>query len=266
MADTTKVDKDEVVDANMPSTADLELGASLEEDPSVEEPEGSAEVETPEAEAEPAAEEPAPAESEAEEPPVSRREALRIQQVIEKAKQGAYAPKPEQPAGLDYRTALDADEAVYTQLEADRKALGESQYNSGLEQAKSIQFHTRLEIDAPRVYDKYPQLDKNSAQYNPAVQQAVDSWYLATTGYDAATDRVANPSIRYSEFVEGIFELGNEIAGEKVQATVKNVAKQAAQTGIRPNGQASKQYAGNDETQMSNEQLESLIKRGLNIK
>lgn len=168
----------------------------------------------------------------------SRRESLRIQKLIEKLKQNE---KPEDPLpkfkGLDYESTLDADSEVIEQLNNDRKNYAEQAYNEGLERAKSIQFHTRLEIDAPKVISKYQKLDPdNKEQFNPVLADAINTWYLNTAGYNSEKDTVTNSNIRYSEFVDSIFELANEIAGDKVQSSVKNIAKQAATTGLRPDG------------------------------
>jgi hypothetical protein len=197
---------------------------------------------------------------EEEEPkPPSRRETLRIQQLLEKLKQQPEAPKVT-PGGMDFSTALNADPEVVKQLEDDRTAVAQAQYNAGLEQAKSIQFHTRLEIDAPRVEAKYPQLDKESPTFQPVVANAINQWYLNTVGYDPKTDSVVNPSVRYADFVEGIMELADEVAGEKTATATKNIAKQAAQTGIRPGGGRTK---GLDLTKapqdMTDEELRAVI-------
>ena len=200
-----------------------------------------------------------PGEEPEEERPPSRRESLRIQQLLEKLKEKPQTEAPK-AQGLDYKTALDADPEVIKQLEADREAVARAQYQSGLEQAKSIQFHTRLEIDAPRVEAKYPQLDKESASFNPVVANAVNQWYLNTVGYDAKTDTVVNPTVRYSDFVEGIFELADELGSEKTASASKNIAKQAAQTAIRPGGGRTKGLDLNKAPeQMSDEELKAVL-------
>lgn len=200
------------------------------------------------------------AEPEEEEKPPSRRESLRIQQLLEKLKEKPETPTPETSGGLDYKTALDADPAVIKQLEEDRTAVGNAQYQSGLKQAQSIQFHTRLEIDAPRVEVKYPQLDKESADFKPVVANAINQWYLNTVGYDPKTDTVVNSNVRYADFVDGIFELADEVGNDKTASTSKNIAKQAANTAIRPGGGRTKGLDLNKAPeQMSDEELKAVI-------
>jgi hypothetical protein len=195
--------------------------------------------------------------------PVSRRENLRIQQVLERLKQKPQAPQAPTPSGLDYNTALDADPEVIKQLESDRQAASQTAYNQGLEQAKSIQFHTRLEIDAPRVEGKYAQLNpEDKENFNPALANAINSWYLQTSGYDQQTDTVQNPNIRYAEFVEGIMELGEVIGSQKAVKTAQNVAKQAATTGLRPDGSSAKRLDLNKAPgQMTDEELDVFLSK-----
>lgn len=209
-----------------------------------------------------------PEEAEGEEAPVnetpqpSRRENLRIQQLIQKMKQAPQEQAPKINQGLDYRSTLDADDEVYNKLESDRQAYGNNLYQEGLEQAKSIQFHTRLEIDAPKIASKYKQFDTESPEFNPAVANAVNEWYLATAGYDANTNRVQNANVRYADFVEGIMEMVDEIAGQKVQKTTKNIAKQAAKTGVRPDGSKAKRMNLDQAPQnMTDEELAAAISR-----
>lgn len=255
------MDEDQVVDPQ------IEVETPAEESPAAaptEEVEVEVEVETPAEEPEGEVEEPA-VEEPSEEPKPSRRENLRIQQIIERARQGEYAPTPTQPQDtLDYAKALDADPETIKALEADRKLYAERQRTDVLKQVEAVQFRTALEIDAPKVETKYKQFDKDSDQFNPAVANAVNQWYLATAGYDAKTNTVSNPNVRYSDFVEGIMELADEMAGEKVAKTTKNIAKQAATTALRPDGSSAKALnLQKDPGSMTKEELDAKIKHDL---
>jgi hypothetical protein len=222
----------------------------------IESPDESTEVEEAEVEEEaPAEEEEVPEE----EPKPSRRESLRIQALISKMKQDSPVQAPKDNNGLNYEKALNADEETIKELEADRKTYGQTQYNAGLEQAKAIEFRTLLEIDAPKVESKYGVLDKESADFNPVVANAINSWYLSSVGYNAETGRVANSNVRYSEFVEGIMELADEMAGQKVATTTKNIVKQAANLGIRPGGTTVKLDLNKDASQMSDKELDAKL-------
>ena len=272
--DVTKLTDEELKERIETPTEEVapEEPESPDETPTEEEPEQPEEVTEEEPE-----EQPEEVEQEAEEPeeeeakPPSRREQLRIQQLLEKMKQTQQPTQAPQQPGVNYRDMIEAEEPVYEQLDQASQQFGQAQYNAGLEQAKSIQFHTRLEIDAPKVESKYPQLNPNDKEhFKPALANAVNTWYLQTTGYQAGDDArgipdsVSNPNIRYSEFVEGIMELGSVIGSEKSQQTAKAVAKQATQTGLRPDGSQAKRLNLNKAPEdMTVEELKAAIAQSL---
>lgn len=261
---------DEELDQQIESGSELDQSPSAptEQEPTVPEtpevpPETPAVPEAPEI-PEPEVEEvqqpePAPAEK------PSRRENLRIQQIIERAKQGAYTPPPLQPTNaLDYSQALEADPETIKALEADRQSYAKAQSDEVLKQVQAVQFRTALEIDAPKVESKYPQFDKDSEDFNPAVANAINQWYLSTAGFDPASNTVQNTSVRYADFVEGVMELAEAAAGAKVEKTSKNIAKQAASTGLRPDGSSAKRLNLNQAPQnMSDEELDAIIAQAI---
>lgn len=250
---------DEELDQMIESGSTLDVSPS---EPTTEEEvvdEVAEEVETPteEVEAEPAEEEVA-----VEDPqPASPRENLRIQKLIERMKQAPVQPEAPKPTGLDYGQALDADPEVIKQLEADRQAASQTAYSQGLEQAKSIQFHTRLELDAPKVEAKYAVLNpEDKENFNPALANAVNTWYLQSAGYDQTSGSVANSDIRYADFVEGIMELGEVIGAKKAVVAAKNVAKQVRSTGLRPDGSSAKKLdLTKSPDQMTDEELDAFL-------
>lgn len=193
---------------------------------------------------------------------VSRRKELRIQALVNKlsGKTAKDSPKPDVPGALDYKTALDADDETITKLEEDRRSYSEAFYQKGLDQAKAMQFHTRLEIDAPRIAAKFPLFDPESDQFDSTTADAINQWYLAQVGYDSKTDTVRNSDVRYGDFVEGIMELADELATRKVATTRKNVVKQAAKTGLRPDGSSPKRLNLNQSPdRMTDEELDAII-------
>lgn len=193
-------------------------------------------------------------------PKPSRREQARIRDLLSKYGEPEATPKePVKATGIDYEKELDADPETIKRLEADRQTAASTSYNEGLEQAKSIHFLTRLEIDAPRVEAKYPQLDKESADFKPEAANDVNLLYLQLTGYDPKTKMVKDENIRYSDFVDTIFNLANDLAEQKVEVTTKQVKKQAAQTGIRPDGSATKINLDKLPQDMTDEELDARI-------
>lgn len=231
-----------------------------------EEPEAPEEPEEPEKPEEPIeAEEPEePAEEEPK--PPSRREQLRIQDLLKKYPQAPpAAPKATPPGAFDIERDVDADPELKQKLMEDRKQAVDAARNQGLEIANSLRFHTRLEVDAPRIEQKYPALDKESDKFKPQLANAINTMYLSTVGYDSENDTVQNPNIRYSEYVESVYELASEIAGEQTVATKTNIKKQAAKTGLRPDGSKSKPALNLNKLphQMSDEELDAAIALGI---
>lgn len=252
-----------------PSTmTDEELNKVIETGVAPEEPESPEEPETPEppeSSEEPETPVETPSEESTEEPaPPSRREQLRIQQLLAKygdpSDRAPAQPPLQRASQLDYGTALDADPEVIKQLEADRQAGNQAQYNEGLKRAEYLNWHTSLKIDAPKVESKYPILDKDSPEFHPAVADALNSWYLKMSGFNSATQTVANTDISYSDFVEANMELVEEIAGQRNAQSVKNIAQQTATMGLRPDGSSAKRLNLNQAPEsMSIEELYAKI-------
>lgn len=155
----------------------------------------------------------------------------KLDSILERVTQKPKAHQGYKP--LDYKEAIDADEQVIDQLAKDRE-----QYATDLQQQTNERLTTELwkrdiKTDLALVKDKLDKLD-------PASARAIDKEYLLYSGYDPETGRVANPNIGYAEFVEAQIERAEMIAANLNVRTQQNVAKQVAQTGIRPSGTASK--------------------------
>lgn len=184
---------------------------------------------------------------------------LKFQQLLNR--QQSYAPQQApQDNGINYRDMIDADDEVYNQLSQVSQDYGNKRYQAGIEEANRIKFETRLEVDAPRVESRYPQLDKNSDEFNPAVADTINQMYLSAVGYDRNTGSVQNPNLRYAEYADAMFELVNEAASRQTENTRRNVTKQAARTGLRPDGTAAKSLdLSKQPHEMSNEELDAYI-------
>lgn len=185
-----------------------------------------------------------------EEKPPSRRETLRINDLLRKYGQPTERPKPSQPIrqdALDYRTALDADPEVVQQLETDRQTVSDAAYLEGLKQSEVKEWKRDLKYEAPVVEEKFPFLNPNDpVNFKPAAADAMNQKYLRFIGYQAGDpqrgvpESILYPDVSYREFVEGEMEFVDELASRKVAETTKNIAKQAAQTSLRPDGSSAK--------------------------
>lgn len=248
-----------------------------QESPAKEGAEGEEPKETPEEPApEQEEEEPEEEEGEEEEEPakpekkISRREALRVRDLLSRGQpeeEPAQPKGPTAPSALDYEKALEADPETIRRLEEDRKKVMQESWNEGMSQAASLQFHTRLEIDAPRVEAKYPQLDRESDSYKESAAYDINTMYLALAGYDKESGMVANPNLRYGAFVDTIYNLAKDIASEDVPTIVKNRAKQRTSTGLRPDGSSPKRLNLNKAPEdMTNEELDAALQaRGIPV-
>jgi hypothetical protein len=178
----------------------------------------------------------------------SRREQLRIQQLLSKMKEDEPSPKKAQKA--EDTTVFDEDDS-----ESDAK------YQKDLDSVyRFSKFETRLEVDAPRVEAKYSQLDKDSDDFNPVLADTINRMYLSFVGFDPKNRSVRTADIRYAEYVESVYELASEIAGETVERTTTNLRKQASKTGVRPGGGAPKRLNLNKApSEMTDEELEAVI-------
>lgn len=202
---------------------------------------------------------------EEEEKPPSRREQLRIRQILAKSKQQPTSPKAPEPTGLNYEEELDTDSDTRKRLEDDRRAYAEEVRQATLREMHSSEWRTRLDIDAPQVASKHGFLNHNDKEkFKPEVADALNTWYLDMAGFDAETNTVTNPTIRYGEFVDGVVELAKEIAGNMVENTTKQIKTQAAKAGLRPDGSSSKKLNLNQAPEsMTDEELDAIISQAI---
>lgn len=178
-------------------------------------------------------------EEEATEEELSPRQQKRVEQlkqskldsILDRVTQGKTQSSTYKP--LDYKETIDADPQVIEQLSKDRSSAVEDAVTQNQEYIKTELWKRDIKTDLSLVKDKLDRLDPSDAR-------AIDKEYLLYSGYDPQSGRVANPTIGYAEFVEAQIDRANKIASNLNVRTQQNVAKQAAQTGLRPTGGASK--------------------------
>jgi len=237
---------DEPEDTTIESTEVEAPTEPVEQEVEVEEP--AEEVDTPEPE--PEADEPI----EEPQPVTSHRENKRIADLtrkLQEAQQPAYnQPQPQRPniAEGDY----DVDQLNGMFQQGTQEA-----YQAGLAQANAIGFSTDLKIEAPRVSQKYEFMNQDSDGFDPGAAALLNEKYLKIVGYNPNTGTVQNNNIGYEEFIDAEVELAQLLNRSASADSTRNLAKQAAQTGVRPNSVAKKNYEGNDPSKMTLEQLQS---------
>lgn len=217
---------------------------------------------------------PKPKEDEEEKPVVSHRQERRISQLIEKLKKSGVeteepAPKKteKKPEGIKYDEELDADEETITRLNDDREKYAEQRYQEGLRQAEAMQvrqdafeFRSMLQTEEPRVLQKYPFMDKDSAEFDEENTAEMVAEYMDFVGFDEETKTAKRP-ISYFDYVDTRMEQAQRLAERMVRETHDNVVKQAANTGLRPSGSSpSKQLNLNKAPEdMTDEELDAAI-------
>lgn len=212
-------------------------------------------------------------ETEEEKKPVSRREQLRVNQLLEKLKSEGSgkpqekAPEKQKPEAIKYEDELDADDDTLKKLNEDREKYAEERYQEGLRQAKALEdrqnafeFRSMLQSDEPRVLGKYSFMDKESNDFDQEATSAMVAKYLNFVGFDEESKTAKNP-VSYYEFVEAEMEFVQALAEKMARETRDNVTKQVANTGLRPSG--SSPSRGLDLTKpaedMSDEELDAVI-------
>lgn len=216
----------------------------------------------------PAAEEPEAPEPIVEEPqPVSHRENKRISELTRKLQEANQRPNQvNQPQSNQIIGEGDYDMDQVNDL---AQQYGEQRYAEGIKQASdNTMFMTRLEIDAPKVESKYEQLNPNSDKFDPGIADYTTQLFYKTVGMKAKADgtfTVENTNIRYSEFIDGMMDAVDALASSRQADSKVNLAKQAAQTGVRPNAVTKNVYQGDDPKKMTIEQLRTKVNQGLGI-
>jgi len=154
-----------------------------------------------------------------------------------------FSPKPYEP--LQYKEGdFDAKE-----LEADRKQVADNRFAEGVQtgitqgttQVVKELWADRLDIDSERVSNNYDVLNPDDKAYNPELEASLVQKYIAFTGVEQdAQGRITiqKPNIRFRDFVQAEMKNLEDFAAARNAASQKNVAKQAAHTGVRPSGQA----------------------------
>lgn len=221
--------------------------------------------ETEEEEETPEAEEP----EEVEEPQPSRRETLRVQKLLQKYGTPPDIKAPKVEGTLDYNQALEADEDTIRKFEADRQYASDAAFREGLQQSQLREWERDIKYELPQVKQQYKFLDPNDKEnYNKVAEEALNEKYLRFVGFRPATENtpasVMYPDVSYLEFVESEMEFADELANQKVAQTTKNIARQVAKTGLRPDGSRAKSLNLNKAPEkMSDEELDAIINQNL---
>lgn len=121
------------------------------------------------------------------------------------------------------------------QLANDRRQYGQHNFNEGVRQGAAFyeaeRFADRLDIDIDRVLSKRDDIDD-------VTEKLLVESYLDKVGAREQNGRIviANPNLRFRDFAESKLKEIDDLVQMKVSQSTKNIASQAANTGVRPNG------------------------------
>lgn len=122
------------------------------------------------------------------------------------------------------------------QLERDRRNYAQQQFNEGVRQGTDLyqteRFADRLETDIERVLSSRTDIDDITEQ------MLVQSYLDKIGAQEDANGRITiqNPNLRFRDFADKKLEEIDTLVQSKISQSTKNIASQAAKTGVRPNG------------------------------
>lgn len=191
---------------------------------------------------------------------------LGMNKILDRIQSVRETPSQRQSANpLDYRQAIDAPEEVYDQLASDRDSYGKSQYEQGVQEAsrnsRLDKWELSAKIDYPLVADRLKSLP-------PEDVDVLNREYFLVSGVRQSQEGgivdVANPNISYADFINARLEQAERLATRMNLNTQKNVARQAANTGLRPDGTSAKPLNLNKAPQdMTDAELDAFINRAI---
>lgn len=120
-------------------------------------------------------------------------------------------------------------------LEHDRRQYGQHNFNEGVRQGAAFyeaeRFADRLETDIDRVMSTRDDIDD-------VTEKLLVESYLDKVGAKEQNGRIiiGNPNLRFREFAEAKLKEIDDLVQVKLSQSTKNIASQAANTGVRPNG------------------------------
>lgn len=129
---------------------------------------------------------------------------------------------------------LEQDRRTYANLIA--RTVSNDAVSTARTERQLERFVDNLDYDLERISDKYPELDPDSSEFNPIRANRLNRMYYDYIGFDPEKGNVpARTDVRYRYFIDGMMGLADELATARNSDSTRNIARQAARTGVRPN-------------------------------
>jgi hypothetical protein len=194
----------------------------------------------------------------------------RKQRFIEKIRREqpqTTSQKPEKSDKPDYKPLdyNESDQVDAKTLQEDRDKFGEVKLAEGREAERKLaeqeKFWSTLEHEATVLsFDpKYAFLNEKSPDFDADRAADINEMYLELVGFDATNKTVQRTDLSYDRFAKNYIDQMERYADERQAETVKNLATQASNAGIRPSGAASsglKKLKPGDISRMTPEEVE----------
>jgi hypothetical protein len=122
------------------------------------------------------------------------------------------------------------------QLQQDRQQYGQRTFNEGVRQGAAFyeaeRFADRLEVDIDKVMSKRDDIDEVTEK------MLVESYLDKVGAREDSAGRliIGNPNLRFRDFADAKLKEIDDLVQLKLSQSTKNIASQAARTGVRPNG------------------------------
>lgn len=141
-------------------------------------------------------------------------------------------PQPQGPNYDDPNLTIDT-------LQRDREQYGQSQYQRGRQETmQDVElrfFQENLDRDTEVLESKYEELNPGSDLYDQNLVDDINAAYKDAIGYNERTGTIINTGVRYKDYADRFMRIATRYADGRSADAARNVASQAARTGVRPN-------------------------------
>lgn len=192
----------------------------------------------------PAKEEPAPEKPTRKERRAERRKSF-LESIQKETAPPPELPKPDEYDPLKYEEAVDPEGQIDPKkLEEDREKYAKSEAQKAANEAA---MQTHFKAEQQRFWDsvtaeskslsKDPEfefLNEESENFDPDKAEWANGMFLTMVGHDQKSGTARRTDLSYEKTMRTLFSAVKDFAEEEAAKSAKNMAKQASNTGVRP--------------------------------